>query len=475
MNSGNRKRQTGAALLLLLLVVVVAASTVLVTQLSAGSLRSEQSRETQSALAAAKRALLNYAATYADLVPGEAAQLPCPDLDASGAWQDGESHSTSCGAAGVTVLGRFPWRTLGAEVPRDASGSCLWYAVSGSYKTAAAATAVMINPDANGQLQLYSVETGAVIDGVLPEERPVAFVLAPLQPLPGQVRTGAGAPGRECSDDFNAAAYLDTAVGLGISNAALSGTAGAIESFATSAAVDTQHNDRVLSISRAELAAAVYRRHDFPAMINALTRGLASCIAAYGLQNPSGPTDRRLPLPAPVPLADYSAEVSYNDADTGVFSGRLPDIVDDSNSLTGNTIARVVSDCNTAIAADWDPAYLSLWRNWKDHFFYIVAESHQANASVPTTCGACLSMNGSGAYVAVVFFAGQRLPALGQRRNTPPADADTKRQIGNYLEGLNSGNHPYSGGAADFESQVASAAFNDVAYCVDGSMAVTAC
>ncbi len=459
----------------MMLVVVAAASAALVARLSEQSLRSRQAGDTHVVLAAAKQALIDYAATYPDRVPGAAVQLPCPDIDAGGAWLEGESHATACGAAGVSVLGRFPWRTLGSDVLRDAAGSCLWYAVSGTYKSASGATAEMINPDANGQLQVFSITTGALLGGVLPDERPVAVVLAPMQPLQGQTRAGAASAVLQCGNDFDAAGFLDVAVGPGISNAILSGTAGAIDQFAVTAAFDARHNDRVLTISRAELADAVYRRHDFAATMSALTRGIASCIAAYGLRNPGGPTDRRLPWPAPVALADYSAQASYDDADSGVFSGRLPDRTDDSNAMTGGAITRVLSDCDTAAAPDWDASYLAIWRNWKDHFFYVVAESYQPGASVPTVCGSCLSMNGSGNYAAVVFFAGRRLNAHGQNRNAPPVDTDTKRYIVNYLEGANAGNHPYGGGAADFESRAATASFNDVAYCINTAMTVTGC
>ena len=461
-------------MLLVLLVVIVASSAVLLAQVDQRRLAARQADETLRALAAAKRALLDYAAIYPDLAGG-AVQLPCPDLDAGGAWPEGAAHTTNCGAAGVSMLGRFPWRTLETAVARDANASCLWYAVSGTYKSAATATAAMINPDSNGQLELYAVESGALLQGALPEDRPVAILIAPSAPLPGQTRSGVGAPGQQCSSDFAAAGFLDTATGIGVSNASLSGTADALDRFAVSAAYDPQHNDRVMTISRAELAAAAYRRADLEATMQLLARGVASCIAAYGLQNPSGAGDRRLPWPTTPELADYAADTAYDDVDDGVLSGRLPDRVDDSGTATGNPVGRLLSDCDPALAPDWQPALLALWRNWKDHFFYVVAESFAPGASPPTSCTSCLSMNGAGQYAAIVLFAGRRLPALNQRRNAPPIDADTKRQIGNYLEGANAVNHPYTGGSADYQSQPAGPTFNDVAFCIDAAMNVSPC
>lgn len=466
--------ESGAALLVLLLVLMVASAGVLVTKANEARARLLRGTETQAALASAKRALVEFAATYPDRFPGQPLQLPCPDLDAGGAWLDGEAHTGACGAAGVTVLGRFPWRTTGGSIARDSSGSCLWYVVSGSYKSAGAATAAMINPDSNGQIQVFDAASGTVVGSGLPEDRAVGAILAPNAPLLTQLRAGVGNPSG-CESSFAPADYLDGAAALGISNASLSGAANAVEQLVTIAAASDELNDGVLTISRRELADAVYRRPDFPASIDALTRGVASCIAAYGRSNPGGATDLRLPWPADVAMADYAAAAGYDDVDAGRFSGRLADVVDDSSSVTGNAIQRVLTDCNPALAPDWDPALLAAWQQWKDHFFYVVAESFQANAPVPTACGNCLSVNGGGAYAAIVLFAAERLSGLGQVRNSPPLDADTKRDLPNYLEGANAANHPYTGGAADFESAAAGGTFNDVLVCIDSAMNVGPC
>ena len=469
------QRQKGAALLLLLLVIVVAASSVLVSTISDARLRLNRAGSSQAALAEAKRALLAYAATQPDLLPGAPAGLPCPDIDASGGLPDGEAHTTGCGATGVSVLGRVPWRTLGVAPPRDSSGSCLWYAVSGSYKSAGGSTMPLINPDSNGQLQLVSMATGNVVGSGLPEDRPVAVLIAPHAPLAGQQRNGGGPTLTECGGHFSAADYLDDAPGIGISNAALSGVPHTIDALASSAGVDGRHNDALLAITREELANVVLHRHDFVASMSLLTRGIASCLAAYGQQNPGGATDRRLPWPAPVQLGDYLADADYDDASSTPLSGRVPDVVDDSSAETGNSVSRVLGNCSPLLAPDWDPGYLSLWQNWKDHFFYAVAESYRPDASLPTDCSTCLSVNGGGSFAAIVIFAGARLATLGQRRNSPPLDGDTRNDITNYLEGRNASNHPYTSGVADYELRAAANDFNDIAFCIDGAMNVSAC
>jgi hypothetical protein len=73
------------------------------------------------------------------------------------------------------------------------------------------------------------------------------------------------------------------------------------------------------------------------------------------------------------------------------------------------------------------------------------------------------------------MFAGTRLPALGQVRDEPPADADTRLAIGNYLEGRNAASHPNAAGSADYESAAESAVFNDLLFCIDATLGVSPC
>jgi len=469
------QQQSGAALLLMLLVIVTAASAVLVTKLQAGMVRNQRIADTHHSLALARQALLDYATSYADFFPGEALRLPCPDIDTTGPWLEGEAHSTACGAPGVTVIGKFPWRTLGSMPYRDSSSTCLWYVVSGSYKDAAAATLPMINPDTNGQLQVYSVDSGLIISGSAPQERPVAVLFAPMEPLSGQSRSGVAVAGQSCSNNYNASDFLDADGTLGISNALLTGNPYALEAVAITTDQSDSHNDRVITIDRQELANIAYERHDFGNNMSALTEGIAACVAEYGRSNSAGATDKRLPWPAPLAMTDYALDSFYTDTNSGVFSGRLPDAVDDSATITGNSMSQLLGDCDPLLVAEWDSTHFALWQTWKDHFFYVVADAFQPSAVIPASCGDCLSVNGAGQYAAIVLFSGPRLDALGQVRDAPPLDADTRDVVSNYLEGSNAINHPYSGGVADYQSLPASDSFNDIAYCIDTSLSVAVC
>ena len=467
-------RQDGAALLLMMLAVIIAMSTVLLAGINRNELRVRQLTQTQQALAAARKALIDFAVLNADVNSLRSHSLPCPDIDASGGFLDGEAHETACGPAGVSVLGLLPWRTLGIAPLEDGSSTCLWYVVSGSYKEAGAATSTMINVDNNGQLQLLDIESGIVTEGVNPEDRPVAMVVAAMQPLPTQTRPGAGA-NSPCVYGANPAAYLDTDTGSGIANSALSGIADALDVLGVVPGVDGGHNDRIVTISRADIERHVLKRKDFDADMRSLGLAAAACIADYGRNNPGGAADKRLPWPAPVTMTDYRPNTAYDDANSGLRSGRLPDAVNDSNAATGNAIARVLSNCSPAAVPDWTPQQLARWQNWKDHFFFAVAESFAPTAAVPSTCSSCMTVNGGGQFAAVLVFAGTRLTSAGQVRNAPPLDVDTKRYSSNYLESLNAANVPGDSVAANYVSGPASDTFNDLLFCIDDQLLVTEC
>ncbi len=467
-------RQKGAALLLMMLVVLVSITAILVSSFNSSEARTRQGVATRDSLAQARRALLDYAVVQQDLVAGRPAQLPCPDIDDTGVTIEGEAHTDACAATGVSVIGRLPWRTLGVDALRDASSECLWYAVSGSWKQAAGNTAELINPDSNGQLQLWSLETGNVVEGATPDSRPVAIVFAANAPLSGQSRAAAAAA-ELCDPGFAADDFLDADTGLGIRNAVLSGSPDVVDAFAVAERFTDTHNDRAAVITRGDLEYAITGRHDFDTRMRAVGLAVTRCVADYAQKNPGGAADRRLPWPAPLSMADYRPDASYDDVDIGSLSGRLANAVDTSNASTGNTTTDVLTGCDTVAVPEWNAETQRLWQNWKDHFFYVVAESHAPAAGTPSTCASCLTVNGSGQYAAVVLFGNSRLPAAGQSRNAPPMDSDERNDPANYLEGGNAAFFPLPSGTADFSSQATSNTFNDRLFCIDSALAVTEC
>jgi len=469
-----RKQQQGAALLLVMLVVIVAAAAVILDGQKRNSRGILAKNNTQATLSLARDALLDYAVTYQDFSAGLGLRFPCPDLSNTGSTLDGEAHVSACGTKGVAVIGKLPWKTLGIRAPVDSHGNCIWYVVSGDYKESLTTSADLTNADSNGQLQILSAQSGAIVEGAVPSERAVVAIIAPSKPLPGQSRSVRQSDQQQCSDDFDVAAFLDVDTNTGVSNAVLSGVVG-IEQFVRSDMSTESFNDQVMTISRRDVAERLYARHDFVTAIETLTFGLSQCIANYGRGNSGGVDDRRLPWPAAVSLSDYRVDSDYDDTTGGLFSGRVPDIVDDSAGATGNSLANVVSNCDPAAVPAWNADMLAAWRNWKDHFFYYVSESYQPAAPTPSNCGNCISVNGSGQYAAVVLFAGRRLASLNQLRDAPPLDADNRHLFSNYLETANSTAHPYTAGTVDLDSGAASATFNDVLYCIDQNLLVLRC
>jgi len=464
-------RQRGAALLALLALVGVAVIFAYVTGLnrSAADMARARAQRTSIALAQAKEALIAYAVTYADdptrsvnLVPGF---LPCPEMVATSNNEGVAASSCGSGASAfVSQLGRLPWRTLGLGPLTDGSGECLWYAVSGTYKssntkviTTNLTTSKMMNWDTSGQFAVMAADGVTYLAGPAPDNLAVAVIFAPGAPVSGQNRAP-DANARLCPGNYTAANYLETAAT--VNNSAISATSNAIAGSSS----DT-FNDQLIYITRADIWKAVKKRSDFQNNLRALTRRASECIAMYGTQNQTL-TDKRLPWASNVPLTsnNYVVNSQYRDA-AGNLSGRLPDLVSISDSATSNSITSPYY-----LFAPW-PAYCAYtqgeqdwYDHWKDHLFYAIANSYSPNpANQSTACGTCLTINSSGIYAAVVIFAGENLSGLSR------TTAD-KSDVTKYLEGRNASN---TGGSGDYQAEASSSTFNDIVYAIGSNLAVS--
>ena len=454
---------------MLALLVLVLGATAILLRTGSGNPRNSERLADAAVLAEAKRALLAYAVTSFDL-SGRHGLLPCPDIDAGGGFAEGVAHDTACSGSDDSVLGRLPWRTLGLPPLRDAAGQCLWYALSADYRDSTPA-APMVNADSNGRLRIFAADGNTVEAGAVPAERAVAVILAPGAPLQGQVRASLAAGVERCGGHYGASDYLDSDGSF--DHAALASPGSGLFDFRHRREDEPAFNDRLVYITRSEIAAAVARRADARSTIDNLTRTVAECVANHGLTNPGGAGDRRLPWPAPLALADYRSDALYDDGGAGALSGRLADVVDNSNAWTGNPRGNMLLGCDPLAVPGWTPAMAQLWRDHKDHLFIAMAGAFAPDAATPSTCGACLTVNGTGPWAAVILYAGVRLP--GQVRDMPPLDPDTRNAIDNYVEGRNASNHPNAGGNADYQSGVAGPTFNDLLYCIDPAMTVSAC
>lgn len=452
-------QQSGFALIVLLAIIMLGVASTLMRWVDPANLSTRRQQQTTHVLAQAKAALIGYAIAYGDTHPGKVhGYLPCPDL--AGRNPEG-SAETNCGSKNISVLGRLPWKTLDLPPLHDGSGACLWYAVSGAYKYNPKTD--LMNPDTLGQLQVFSSEGASRLHP--PGDPVVAVILAPGDPMSGQQRT----PDNPiCGGNNSAAAYLESDPATGINNAADS-----VEKFQQGVASGAI-NDRLVYITRHELWEAIQRRKDFSATLRALSQQLAICLADYARHN-SNPASRNLPWPAPLAIADTGNSDNYNDS-SNLLSGRIPYIVNSSNTLTGILMSGdILMTANGLDCPRYSTTFSNIaekmypwWDNWKDHFFYVLANDFQPGASA--VCGNCLSVNGKGPYAAVVLFAGNALHHQSRGNNA----SASRSEIGNYLELRNVSNHPNSGGDADYQSGSA-ADFNDILYCIDTQLEVSVC
>ena len=287
-----------------MLALALGSGVVTVEWLEAAARSAHAARRTEAALAAAREALIGYAASYPDQHRGRAGPgyLPCPDRTGNG------SPNTPCAAGS---LGRLPWRRLGLHDPRDGSGERLWYTLARRFR-------------ANGHKHRpLNGATAAelVVDG---RSGVAAVILAPGPALSFQDR----ARGR-----FDPAQYLEG--GNETPQDGVYVTAGA-----SSAPAHDRFNDRVAAISRDELMAAAAGRA-LAAVRTVLEEyrdapwntGALPWLAPW-----AGPAEEALPVP-------------------GVTAGRLPlsppgSTVETSFRVTGGALAGGAASVSGTVTPD---------------------------------------------------------------------------------------------------------------------------
>jgi hypothetical protein len=461
------RRLSGAALLLFLCLLILVSLAWILQQAARFDAVQARNQATDRALAEARDALLGYAAAYPEYHlrghPARAAfvtgHLPCPDT--GNALGNEGAEAGACGAKGVTVIGYFPWRSLGVAPPKDGNGECLWYAVSGNYK--ANPKADLLNPDIPGQFQILNGE-GEIMVGAAAKDRPVAVLFSPGAPLSGQNRQH---PGGECGMDYDARQFLERI--NDVDNSAPNSAAEGVTRL-VAAPPGASFNDRLLWISRedlfqrriirrAQIRQALFDENYADASI-ALTQRVAACLARFGEHN----IQHRLPWAAPLNLAAAAPETFGNARffdRTGARAGRPPFSVARSLETLTTTLgalptcpaANATHSACRLLRSDNCPEFLPVagfptptdggayvnsddgwWDKWKDHLFYIVAPGFAPAALPAVDCDlepeSCLTVNGQ-AYAAALIFAGA--PLEGQLRD----DAAHRLLPEHYLEGQN--------------------------------------
>ena len=355
----------------MLVIVVVGAATVLAGSLSSSGLRIERDKITAEALAQAKDALIGYAITYGDTNPSKVhGYLPCPDTNNDGSTNTNQS-STQCAGKDIPVVGRLPWKSMGLPPPRDGHGECLWYAVSGTFKSVAGGNLTdLMNWDTIGQFTIQDAN-GTALAGATAYDRPVAVIFSAGLPLGAQNHPLSS--GQKCSGDTSnsVTAYLES------SNAFSPPTSPPASPIALTMGSQSSavNNDAMLWMTPRDIFDRVKKRSDFGMFVTNLLNTATTCLST---------------TPAPPVTINFDAPLTETSGGTTV--GSLE-------------IGRVPETCRTTPL-----------NNWQDNLLY-----------AKCTSGSCLTVN-LAICKGVVIFSGERI-AFRTRLTNPD-----KNTWENYLE-----------------------------------------
>lgn len=246
------KSQQGAALLMMVLVIVLAFASLLLSKMT--NRLSANATHNNQILSRSHESLIGYA--LANTTKG---QLPCPDLDGDGIAE------SSCGSGANSRIGYLPWQTLGLGMLLDSSNSCLWYAVSGNFKSGNTTTPTQAT---QGQFVIYDAR-GTIVHGQTQAQQAIAVIIAPQKALADQNRTST--INQHCKDVSNgslvdhARSYLDEAHNIRNYSGQRSGAAASnpgysslptvnTSTFIQTNGIDTTGNDILMPILPADFS-----------------------------------------------------------------------------------------------------------------------------------------------------------------------------------------------------------------------------
>ncbi len=259
LRGGVSSLQRGFAMIALLALAALIASFLIASALSLTSAGISNEREDRSmrALRQAKAALIAYAANeqwqaYKSQATDQPGALPCPDIVHDGTEaEEGDSDCVAAGFSNATnLIGRIPWKTLGIDDPRDASGERLWYALAHNFRKLSGTTVINSDTQACDTPACNAGESQLTVTGTAAASNVVAIVFAPGQAL--DLRQ-IGGPLQNRPANHADSAYNDPINYL--ENFSLGD--GSHYTFTTNAIPVDTFNDRLLVITQAELMSAV--------------------------------------------------------------------------------------------------------------------------------------------------------------------------------------------------------------------------
>lgn len=418
----------GFVLIALLALLAIGGLYFFVGNLSPDFLRRQAQLATGDSMLIAREALVGYAARFRD---EQAAQgttglaygyLPMPDLGTSrnnnsGCTEEGcEAANFAGNGANVTVIGRFPWRSLGTGPLRDSNGECLWYAVSGSHQRIQRGTPM--NWDTLGQMDIVTANgTSAMVSAIASaHDRPIAVIFSPGPPIADQNRGPSATDSvTECGGNYTVSNYLDPQ-----DSTQLAGITNYLAGSTNSASGDTSASTKSLSIG-----GAVSRRGDG-------TLWAGNC--------PSGSTETCSIVANDRGTTLTSAQVfrvlrgsSYFRSDINAMLDRMTECLRDQvaagGSLTPDAISGFTTPTDKAVGRV--PAHtcyddtqnpLGYFSHYQDQLFLATRIGSDFTVTVDGTAQTC---------PAALLFASQR--GSGQSRST----SAEKNAPANYLEGVN--------------------------------------
>ena len=275
-----KKPQGGYALVLMLALLIAGSIYTILHYLDAAGTATSQTSTTARALMQARDALLGYAATYRESHADEGfGYLPCPDTDGDGIAE------TTCNNA--VSLGLLPYRTLGLPDLRDASGTCLWYAVTARFRNNPKSDP--LNWDSQGLISIADASGSKMLQAADDSKGGTAAVIFAAGPPLGAQASGRNRIGTPCAiDPAQANLYLEYTTSPFRQGPGLD---------ASSAIV---LNDQLLWLSSAEIFTRIRSRSDFPTYLNAGIRGIQSALS-FSLPAPA--TGNTLPTSVPPSLS----------------------------------------------------------------------------------------------------------------------------------------------------------------------------
>ncbi|MCM8594721.1 hypothetical protein [Accumulibacter sp.] len=268
-----RRQEEGVALLAVLTLLGLAGLYLLLGQLNAASYQAAREESAGRALVEARDALVGEA--ISDARVAYAGVFLLPDIGVRIATPDeGYASGTPPGASrDYSVAGKIPWKSLDISAPRDRSGECLWYVLSGRFRSDV--RTLVFNWDTRGQLMIFDAAGNLLADNV------AALVVAPGPALGSQDRRRADPDDpkySECGDNYDARNYLDPFD-------AASAIAGRVNYFPGSngnrvasdagdkefvVGANDSYNDSFLYITADELFDRLIRRSDFAVAVSKL-------------------------------------------------------------------------------------------------------------------------------------------------------------------------------------------------------------